>query len=61
MTGSQQIVGRDGLRWYSLSLRVMSTARTVTEMLSLLERKSFSTAEFNSLLKSPKWADVKPF
>lgn len=33
---------------YSLSLRVMSTANTVTEILSLLERMSFRTAEFSS-------------
>lgn len=46
---------------YSLSLRVMSTANTVTEMLSLLDRMSFKTTEFNSLLNSPRLSDVKPF
>ena len=33
---------------YSLSLRVISTANTVTEMLSLLDLMSLRTAEFNS-------------
>lgn len=38
----------------------MSTASTVTAMLSLLERMSFNTAEFSSLLNSAKFAFVKP-
>lgn len=46
---------------YSLSLRVISTAKTVTEMLSLLDLMSFRTAEFNSLWNSPSKADVNPF
>ena len=46
--------------FHSLSLRVMSTASTVTEMLSLLERMSFSTAELSSLLNSPKCMLVNP-
>lgn len=44
----------------SLSLRVISTANTVTEMLSLLDLMSFRTAEFNSFWNSTRWADVKP-
>lgn len=45
---------------HSLSLRVISTAKTVTEMLSLLDRMSFRTAAFNSLWNSPRNADVNP-
>lgn len=46
---------------HSLSLRVISTASTVAEMLSLLDLMSFRTAQFNSCWNSPRWADVKPF